>query len=286
LKFRFMLSAQVIAPCRRRCLQYARRTFATETQIPVPAASAPKTTPGLSTAIILNRSPFLTKPPTPFERAYYAYQARIRRALHNPFPYDFYFKQGSLLETRFSMEERTREKQNFGPEFVSEDLSSAESEEAMAAVEMLRKQESEGQVFIPRVHRADVEKDLKSLDRNGQRNLYLLLKTQSFGKERWRFPQGDVVKGDLLHQAAQRDLHAECGNEMDTWIVSRNPIGVYKPPTDSESTTFFFKAHIMAGQAQIQSPSVSDFAWLTKQEIQEYAEPHYWEGVRDMLSDY
>jgi hypothetical protein len=34
----------------------------------------------------------------------------------------------------------------------------------------------------------------------------------------------------IILQAAQKDLHAECGENMDTWIVSRNPTGVYKPP--------------------------------------------------------
>jgi hypothetical protein len=33
----------------------------------------------------------------------------------------------------------------------------------------------------------------------------------------------------LCCQVAQRDLHLECGENMDTWIVARNPIGVYEP---------------------------------------------------------
>src|SRR6266849_3783603 len=65
------------------------------TEVAAPPAPRPK----LHTAVILNRSPILTRTPTSFERAYYAYQARIQRALHNPFPHDFYFKPGSLLES-------------------------------------------------------------------------------------------------------------------------------------------------------------------------------------------
>ena len=49
----------------------------------------------VQTGIILNRSPTLTRKPTAFERTYYAYQARIERALHNPVPTEFYFKPGS-----------------------------------------------------------------------------------------------------------------------------------------------------------------------------------------------
>ena len=49
---------------------------------------------------------------------------------------------------------------------------------------------------------------------------------------------------------------------------------------------FFYKAHIMAGQAR---PSdASDFAWLTKQELEERLKDDvaYWDGVKDMLSDF
>lgn len=99
---------------------------------------------------------------------------------------------------------------------------------------------------MPRVHPVDTARELHSLDRKGKRNIYLLLQTTEQSEDVWRFPQGGVEKGELLHQvspfdlsrmflhlnavqAAQRDLHAECGPFMDTWIVSRNPIGVYKP---------------------------------------------------------
>ena len=99
---------------------------------------------------------------------------------------------------------------------------------------------------------------------------------------------------------------------MDTWIVSRKPVGLYEiqppiPVSDSASPTkvrlpllgefreiipllektsiFFFKAHIMAGQVK-PSKSVADFAWLTKKEIEKRVDERYWEGVKDMLSDF
>lgn len=170
----------------------SRRTFAT---------ASPRSPYHISTAVVLNRSPILTRTPTQFEQAYYAYQARIRRSLHNPFPFDFYFKQGSLLETRFSMEERKRERLAFGPAFlekenVTEDKKAADK----AAVEQLSLQEGEGEEMMPRVHSSDVNNDVRSLDRRGKRNLYLLLLTSQNGKDVWRFPQGDVEKGQLLHQ--------------------------------------------------------------------------------------
>ncbi|RXW20740.1 hypothetical protein EST38_g5095 [Candolleomyces aberdarensis] len=279
------------------CPRAARRAFATEVSSS-PASSEnvaqsvrPKKSekPRISTAVILNRSPILTKAPTPFETAFYSYQARIRRALSNPFPHDFYFKQGSLLQTRFNLEERQREKRAFGPSFLpTEDVDPEKAAADKAAVEQLAQQEGEGEELTSRTHKADLTNDVKSLDRKGQRNLYLLLLAEENGKDVWRFPQGGLEKGDLLHQAAQKDLFAECGEQMDTWIVGRNPIGVYKPkPASNEPQdhVFFFKGHIMAGQVHVDGQRVKDFAWLTKEEIGEKVDKDYWEVVSDILSD-
>lgn len=216
--------------------------------------SSPARQARLSAAIVLNRSPILTPSPTPFEKAYYAYQARIRRALHQPFPYDFYFKQGSLLETRYNLEEKDREQAAFGPTYAQDDYQDQAKEEAdKAAVKLLAQQEGEGESLAPREHPSDKSGDIKSLDRAGERNLYLLLRSRDGDRDLWRFPQGGIEKGDFLHQvghhfrdrsanadnpsqAAQKDLEAECGEYMDTWVVSRNPIGVYKPPQPDPST--------------------------------------------------
>ena len=91
---------------------------------------------------------------------------------------------------------------------------------------------------------------------------------------------------------------------MDTWIVSRNPIGLYKRKvndaastststsgmptpvsTTPEISTFFYKAHILAGQIR-PANGATDFVLLTKEEIKERVAPEYWEGVKDMLSDF
>jgi len=114
---------------------------------------------------------------------------------------------------------------------------------------------------MPRVHPSDTKGDVTSLDRMGQRNLYLLIKSKDDGdeKEVWKFPQGGLEKGELLHEAAARDLTVVCGPYMDTWIVSRQPIGVYNPPSPSnapKSFTFFYKAHILAGQVRRDSERV------------------------------
>jgi large subunit ribosomal protein L46 len=242
----------------------------------------------LHTAVILNRSPILTRTPTSFERAYYAYQARIQRALHNPFPYEFYFKPGSLLESKFNLEERKRDRKAFGPGFGADHPLAPGF--GVSAQDLKKFGRDEDETPAPRVHASDENDDQKSLDRKGQRNLYLLVKQKTDAV--WRFPESEVTtSGELLHESATRDLRGLCGEAMDTWIVSRKPIGLYEiqPPTplpDSPKTcVFFFKAHIMAGQVK-PSMSVTDFAWLTKKEIEKRVDEQYWVGVKNMLSDF
>ncbi|TFY82871.1 hypothetical protein EWM64_g1141 [Hericium alpestre] len=248
--------------------------------------------PVLQTSVILNRSPIITRTPTPFERAYFAYQARIQRALHNPFPHELYFKPGSLLEARFNAEERRRDRKAFGPGFGA-DAESAKEKDVGATEKQFGQEEEEN--TVSRVHASDLSGDVKSLDRNGQRNVYLLLKKTEGGKEVWTFPRGGVQAGELLHQAAERELASQCGEAMDTWIVGRHPIGLAEiqsatPPAEpsgpSKTSVFFFKAHILSGQVTLDGQSAADFAWLTKEEISERVDPAYWNDVKDMLSDF
>jgi large subunit ribosomal protein L46 len=66
--------------------------------------------------------------------------------------------------------------------------------------------QEEDEESMPRTHAADTQGDIKSLDRKGQRNLYLLIKAKSGeeGKEVWKFPEGGFQKGGLLHEVYHR----------------------------------------------------------------------------------
>ena len=171
-----------------------RRRLATE------ATHRPR--PSLHTAVILNRSPHLTRTPTPFERAYYAYQSRVQRALHNPFPYEFYFKPGSLLESKFNLEERKRDRKAFGPGFGADHPLAPGA--GLSAQDLKKFGRDDDETPAPRVHASDENGDLKSLDRKGQRNLYLLVKQKTdAANTTWRFPESEVTtSGELLHEVS------------------------------------------------------------------------------------
>lgn len=59
----------------------------------------------------------------------------------------------------------------------------------------------------PRTTEADHAKDVRSLERQGERNLYLLLKKKDGS---WSFPQGSVEKGEFLHQVTCQIHPALC----------------------------------------------------------------------------
>jgi large subunit ribosomal protein L46 len=53
------------------------------------------------------------------------------------------------------------------------------------------------------------------------------------------------------------------------------------------SKTFFLKARIMAGQADLKGNpfGYSDFKWLTREELEKELTPEYFQGVRNMLTN-
>ena len=146
----------------------------------------------LAVGILLNRAPLLTRDPTPFEQSFYEYQSRIQRALHNPFAFDFYFKEGSVLEAKFTKEELDRDKEAFGNDIVGErDVPNAA---------LLSKETDQSEPLASRESQADLTNNFKSLDRLGSRNLYLVLKSSDEEGASWGFPKGYVRPGEFLHE--------------------------------------------------------------------------------------
>jgi large subunit ribosomal protein L46 len=83
---------------------------------------------------------------------------------------------------------------------------------------------------------------------------------------------------------------------MNTWVVGHVPVGYYiqEPRAHPETSvkrpaekTFFMKARIMAGQANIKDNvfGLTDFKWLTKLELQEHVGARYFSFIKNMLAD-
>lgn len=82
---------------------------------------------------------------------------------------------------------------------------------------------------------------------------------------------------------------------MNTWIVGRAPIAhhIVKPVLGEDGAsvvqrgekTFFLKGRIMAGQADLSGNKLglTDFNWLTREELQEVLSERYYHSVRNMM---
>jgi large subunit ribosomal protein L46 len=86
------------------------------------------------------------------------------------------------------------------------------------------------------------------------------------------------------------------GVNMNTWIVGNAPVGHFVTKYDRSVTddrqvervgdkTFYMKARILAGQADLarNELGLTDYKWLTKEELQKELAPEYFRGVKNML---
>jgi large subunit ribosomal protein L46 len=206
--------------------------------------------------MLIHRAPLLTPTPSPFDQSYHQYSSSLRLALSNPVPAEFYFKKGSLTERRFLRAQWQREKAIFGEKLAGKqpDVGELPVEEEPK----LNVREQEGEIDDPSA------KDAKKIERNGEGNLYLVVKDKNSGK--WSLPAGSLGKGEALHevcacsrgarhkielitacellQAASRIVSTQVGEDMDLWLVTRKPIGLIEDDSDKVRSGSFFDESI------------------------------------------
>ena len=110
-------------------------------------------------------------------------------------------------------------------------------------------------------------------------------------------PTGEYT--DLAGQAAERIIVQTGGINMNTWVVGNIPVGhqIYsygKPVSNEEKgietlgeKTFFMKARIMAGKPTLKDNGfdLTDYQWLTREEIKQVVAPRAWSAVRNTLAE-
>jgi large subunit ribosomal protein L46 len=208
----------------RRAFGSAPRSFCSSS---VRAQASPAASSSLSTALLLSRPPTILREPSAFEAAYFTYNAKVARALAQPFPKDFYFQKGSAAEQRFDDEEKARAAA-LAPQTHAEagkgGNAKAEPPQPSAPTTTTSEHEADLYATSPRRTEADEHNDTTSLQRALDKTLFLLIKdTQG----RWRFPT-TPLRGDEepLHRVAPRAVHEPLGEDMDIWLVSNLPIAV------------------------------------------------------------
>ncbi|KAL9051109.1 MAG: hypothetical protein Q9162_006233 [Coniocarpon cinnabarinum] len=147
-----------------------------------------------------------------------------------------------------------------------------------------------------RLSEADQDGDTRSLNRLMTRALYFVVRNED---GRWTFPTSSLEGREWLRKGANRIIEQAGGMNMNTWLVGHVPIGhfvqdYYKPHEEKQEDTiqlgqktFFMKGRIMAGQADLGANqlALTDFKWLTKEEIRQLVSPKYWSMTEDMLTE-
>ncbi|KAL9106232.1 MAG: hypothetical protein Q9227_008700 [Pyrenula ochraceoflavens] len=344
-------NSYICLPCRLNSTSTAASTASSPPNSPEPSPTTPNPpvpnqTPfpySIHGSLLLSRAPLLTPSLHPFESAFYLYQRRLNERLALPFTQYFYYKRGTpaFLEWRAQRRARggvaTRDIGNYDAYskegWNDEVLVGDKTGESGEIVRQLVRDEGEGKVLGERddalseeeggkgrqkdemkglVRDLGKEQDLKSLERQLDRTLYLVVRKGAKGltgeRERmsWGFPDGELLEKEGVKDAAVRSLHSTLGPNMNTWVVAPHPVGHFvehyrrrvdtNEPTSTSAAApspdlvgtkhFFIKARILAGQAEILPDNfagVDNFRWLSKDEIKETVGKEYWSAVKNML---
>ncbi|KAM4602560.1 large ribosomal subunit protein mL46 isoform 1-T2 [Polymixia lowei] len=140
----------------------------------------------------------------------------------------------------------------------------------------------------PRV-RADVERNLSSVERCLADPLVLLAEHEVDGEKMWLLPQTQWQEGESLSQTAQRALASLPAAGLQATFLGHAPCGVYKyklpKAARTESfvgvKTFFFKA-VLSGGSLPPAPNARCL-WVKKSELQDYLKPAYLEKVERFI---
>ncbi|KAF5098112.1 hypothetical protein DV451_003538 [Geotrichum candidum] len=258
----------------------------TDTAAPVKAPAVPPK--DVFAGLILSRIPIVTPELSNFEKAYYHYQDELERRLMWTFPQYFYFKKGTLSERKFTAAQKgpvTRQPGVWYPRGVP-DIKFNRERRFKQEIVIPRENSEDGDslsdpiVPNPRVTEADAKNDTRALTRKLDRTLYLLVQQNS----EWKFPSFSLEAKEPLHDAAERGLRQIGGVNMKTWTVSNTPAAVIKGSDANKE--FFIKSHIIHGTFNLQNTQgVTDYAWLTKNEVSEKVDKKYYEELEALLAN-
>ncbi|GAA6225942.1 39S ribosomal protein L46, mitochondrial isoform X2 [Lates japonicus] len=240
-------------------------------------ASSPWT---LMAAVCLQRLPVISADDTPIEQQFrqLMQQMELEKSL-------FSDHEIGLLEDA----ERLRRKQSNS--YESDEEEDSRNQDIVLTQDLEDSWEQKLKSFepAPRV-RADVDKDLTSVERCLADSLVLLAEQQVGSEKLWLLPHIQWQEGETLRQTAERAL-ASLPAGFKATFLSNAPCGVYKYKlpkavrTESSVGTkvFFFRA-ILSDSGPPAAPN-SSFVWLKKSELQQYLKPAYMTKVDRFILD-
>jgi large subunit ribosomal protein L46 len=196
-----------------------------------------------------------------------------------------------LQEREIARLRRERERRALEEEVLQESPDQKAVEESDEQVEARDQELSEFQP-APRSTAADQTGDLRSVERQLDKMLYLLVK-KNRSSHCWQMPQGTLSEGESLLQAAKRELSEDCGSDLKVDFLSSAPSAFlsYHHPLPSPSgiigsKVFFLKAQHRGGGVRVsRDQGLEDHVWLTKDEMREYVNDSYYQSVASTLID-
>lgn len=166
---------------------------------------------------MLSRNPLLQKTPHPLEKAYHDHSFKLRHALSNPVPEDFYFRPGSLPERRFQQAQHDFVVATYGARIAGKapavgDIPPERPLDEVDRLKWVKEDEARGE---------------QSLERLPEQELFCLTQDKNSGK--WGLPTVLASGKAPLHEVIESELTgvggAFDGTGMDTWLVTKKPIG-------------------------------------------------------------
>lgn len=247
----------------------------------------------IKASLLLTRQPIVTPDLTQLESVYFNYQDELERRLMWTFPHYYYFKKGSLSERRFIKAQKgpVSKQPNVLYEKGEPDVVHNRERRLKQEVVVPKEEYEESSMsdisrpVVPnsRITEADKANDITSLERSLPRTLHLLIKDS---KQGWKLPTFALPPDTPLHRAAESGLREVGGVGINTWTVARSPAAVLKyengslVPQDSQKDSlereFVIKSHILSGAFK---PQNLEYAWLTREEIQQKVSTEYFEAT-------
>ncbi|KAL1271846.1 hypothetical protein QQF64_030862 [Cirrhinus molitorella] len=133
------------------------------------------------------------------------------------------------------------------------------------------------------------KKDMGSSELCLADSLILLVKKDVGSQKLWLLPQIQWQMGETLRQTAERALASLPGADLKATFLGNAPCGFYKYkyPKDIQkedsvgAKVFFFKA-VLSGHKHLPLEKNS-FAWVKKDELQDFLKPEYLKQVRRFI---
>lgn len=193
------------------------------------------------------------------------------------------------------LEKKKQKEQESESQSVQKLETSGMKEEKLTAVDLEDGWNKEALSYteISRETDADKENDLRSLNRKLDKKLFLVVKQKLDNFEQWILPQGDNVLEESMRETAERTLGQVCGDNMESTFLGNAPCGYYKhkfSKTYKEKLSangqkiFFFRAEHSTGDVTL-GDHISDYKWLTVEEMKDYLTPEYYKKCKMFMSE-